>query len=66
MTKPDRKKVCTKLLSQFGTCECKRHCAREQYTPEEAGEHKPRGRYSVCEIEAQDLGIWQPPEEAAT
>jgi hypothetical protein len=63
--KPDRKTVCTTLLEHFGTCKCTNSCAREQYVEEEAGEHKPGGRYSVCEIEAEKLGIWTPPEEEA-
>jgi hypothetical protein len=66
MSKPDRKTVCTTMLKHFGTCKCDNACAREQYSDEaEVGEAKPGGRFSVCEIEAEKLGIWTPPEEEA-
>lgn len=46
------------LLAHFGTCGCKHHCAKEQYADEnDQNEAKPNGRYSICEIEAEDCGI---------
>lgn len=45
------------LATKFGGCGCKHSCAREQYSREEVGEHKPRGRFTVCEIQADELGI---------
>lgn len=59
MTREEQQKI---LLEKFGTCGCKGHCEVEQY-PEPSMQDKPGGRYSVCEVEAQDLGIWEPVEE---
>lgn len=51
------------MAKTFGGCGCKNHCAREQYTRDEAPEHKPNGRYSVCEVQADELGIAIPGKE---
>lgn len=52
------------LASRFGGCGCKQQCAREQYSREEAGDRKPRGRFTVCEIQADELGICIPGRDA--
>lgn len=51
------------LARKFGGCGCKDRCAREQYCREEAPSHKPRGRFTVCEIQAEKLGIHLPARE---
>lgn len=45
------------MASNFGGCGCKTHCAREQFSREEVGENKPNGRYTACEVQADELGI---------
>jgi len=45
------------LAEKFGGCGCKTHCAREQHTPEEAERHKPRGRYTACEVQTEEMGL---------
>lgn len=52
------------LANKFGGCGCKHACAREQYSREEAPDHKPRGRFTVCEIQADELGIDLPGRDA--
>lgn len=53
---PDRKTVVKELAKRFGGCGCKDRCEMEQYG-EGGNARKPRGRYSVCEREADRLGV---------
>lgn len=64
---PDRKTVVETLAKQFGGCGCKTHCEREQACgdDEEWMGNKPNGRYAVCEIEAEELGVALPNKEEA-
>jgi hypothetical protein len=62
MSKPDRKTVCEALMKRFGPCRCASHCQVEQHADEDM-QDKPGGRYSVCEIEAEKLGIPVPPSK---
>ena len=59
---PDRKTVVETLAKNFGGCGCKHRCEREQSCgdDEEWMANKPNGRFSVCEIEAEDLGVKVP------
>lgn len=45
------------LAKKFGGCGCKTHCAKEQFSVEQADDMKPMGRFTVCEIEAEELGL---------
>ena len=46
------------LFKKFGTCGCKNGRAQEQYGGDpDWKERKPQGRFSVCGVEAGDLGI---------
>jgi hypothetical protein len=55
----DREHQVRILARKFGFCGCKHHCQLEQYG-EEGNESKPRGRFSVCELEADKYGIEVP------
>jgi hypothetical protein len=57
---PGRKMIVKGLAKRFGGCGCKRQCQVEQYGEETGSESKPRGRFSVCEIEADRLGVTLP------
>jgi hypothetical protein len=39
------------LLKRFGSCRCTEACPMEQYG-ENGADDKPRGRFAVCELEA--------------
>lgn len=53
---PDRKTVVKELAKRFGGCGCKDRCEMEQYG-DDGNDRKPRGRFSVCEVEADHLGV---------
>jgi hypothetical protein len=55
----DRKTVVETLAKHFGGCGCKTRCEREQACGDDGEwmDSKPNGRFSVCEIEADDLGV---------
>lgn len=56
---PDRKTIVKELAKRFGGCGCKERCEVEQYG-EDGMDRKPRGRFSVCELEADRLGVEVP------
>lgn len=61
MAKPI-KSTMQELANRFGGCGCKDRCEMEQFG--EAGvDRKPRGRLSVCEVDAEILGLKMPKQE---
>jgi hypothetical protein len=44
------------LAKRFGGCGCKDRCEMEQYG-EAGADRKPRGRFSVCEVEAEQRDV---------
>lgn len=52
----DRKQQLRILALRFGGCGCKNGCQIEQYA-DESMQDKPNGRFSVCELEADEHGI---------
>lgn len=54
--KDDKKKMLKILAVRFGFCGCRLRCQMEKYG-ENGNESKPRGRYSVCELEADQHDI---------
>lgn len=56
-----RKQQLEVLAARFGFCGCKDRCQWEH--GENGNDSKPRGRSSVCELEAEQLGIEMPDKE---
>jgi hypothetical protein len=54
-----RKEELQVLLKRFGSCRCTEACPMEQYG-EDGADDKPRGRFSVCELEADRCGLLLP------
>lgn len=52
------------LLERFGSCGCKERRETQQYGDAGAG-RKPGGRFSVCEIEADQHGLDIPKKDDA-
>lgn len=55
----DKKRNMEVLARHFGGCGCKGRCEREQRCGDDDRwlDRKPRGRFSVCEIEAEELEV---------
>ena len=58
----NRKEQLQILLGRFGTCGCKDRCQVQEHVDENA-RNKPNGRFSVCELEADEHGIEIPTKE---